>query len=157
MRDVRARRIPSIMNGVTNGRVLLLEDDETLRELLADFFSESELEVRAARVFSGVLPLVAGWRPTLLLFDIGLPESDGLESLRRLRAFDPSLGEVPAVAMTAYRFKPTPEEIYAAGFDELLEKPFGIEALLTIIDVARGPATGRRVRDASHVDTRLFA
>jgi two-component system cell cycle response regulator DivK len=60
--------------------------------------------------------------PDLVLLDISLPEMDGTEVLRRLRA-DPAVPRVPVLALTAHAMRGDRQRLLAAGFDEYVVKP----------------------------------
>ena len=68
-------------------------------------------------------------RPDLVLLDVSLPEMDGTEVLRRLRA-DPCLRELPVLALTAHAMAGDREKYLAAGFDDYVSKPIIDERLL---------------------------
>ena len=68
-------------------------------------------------------------RPDLVLLDVSLPEMDGTEVLRRLRA-DPCLRELPVIALTAHAMAGDREKYLAAGFDDYVSKPIIDERLL---------------------------
>jgi len=60
--------------------------------------------------------------PDLVLLDISLPEMDGTEVLRRLRA-DPAVSHIPVLALTAHAMRGDRQRLLAAGFDEYVLKP----------------------------------
>jgi len=68
-------------------------------------------------------------KPDLVLLDVSLPEMDGTEVLRRLRA-DPCLRELPVLALTAHAMAGDREKYLAAGFDDYVSKPIIDERLL---------------------------
>jgi two-component system cell cycle response regulator DivK len=68
-------------------------------------------------------------RPDLVLLDVSLPEMDGTEVLRRLRA-DPAATDVPIVALTAHAMSGDRETYLALGFDDYVAKPIVDEQLL---------------------------
>jgi len=70
--------------------------------------------------------------PALILMDIQMPELDGLEATRRLRA-DPRCAEIPIVALTALAMPGDRERCLAAGANEYLCKPVGLENLADLI------------------------
>lgn len=93
-------------------------------------------------------------RPNLVLLDVSLPEMDGLEVLARMRA-EPSLRDVPVVALTAHAMAGDRERYLAAGFDDYVPKPLvddrvlvsAIERLLVRETLSNGGG-----RDASQGD-----
>jgi len=68
--------------------------------------------------------------PDLVLLDISLPDMDGMEVLRRIRA-DTALKEIPVIALTAYNTAGDREKFLAAGFTDYLTKPILEEVVLT--------------------------
>jgi two-component system, cell cycle response regulator DivK len=68
-------------------------------------------------------------KPDLVLLDISLPEMDGTEVLRRIRA-DETLRHLPVIALTANAMAGDREEYIAGGFDDYVAKPIVDEALL---------------------------
>ncbi|MGH7655712.1 MAG: response regulator [Gemmatimonadaceae bacterium] len=68
-------------------------------------------------------------RPDLILLDISLPEMDGLEVLRRIRA-DEALRDLPVIALTAHAMAGDRARLLAAGFDDYVTKPIADETLL---------------------------
>ena len=67
--------------------------------------------------------------PAIILLDFSLPEMDGEEVLRRLRA-DPALGRIPVVVLTAHAMTGDRERFLAMGFDGYVTKPIVDETLL---------------------------
>jgi CheY-like chemotaxis protein len=68
-------------------------------------------------------------RPDLVLLDVSLPEMDGTEVLRRMRA-DEGLRSLPVIALTAHAMAGDREKFLAAGFDDYITKPIVDEQLL---------------------------
>jgi CheY-like chemotaxis protein len=115
-------------------RVLVVEDNEDVRESLRLFLSLSGYEVREAADGAEGLHRALLWRPDAVISDIGLPGLDGRELARRLRR---CLGEgVLLVALTGFD-EPQDEGLSAAaGFDHHLAKPAGPEDLLALLGEA---------------------
>jgi CheY-like chemotaxis protein len=78
--------------------------------------------VKTARTSHEALATAAAWRPDAVLLDIGMPELDGYEVARRLRA-DPTLAPLRLVAVTGYGQPEDRRRALDAGFDDHLVKP----------------------------------
>jgi CheY-like chemotaxis protein len=109
-------------------RLALVEDNADNRllvhALLDDRYAVTDYETGAA-----ALAGIGASRPDLVLLDVSLPELDGTEVLRRLRA-DPALAGLPVVALTAHAMAGDREKYLALGFDDYVAKPIVDEQLL---------------------------
>jgi CheY-like chemotaxis protein len=114
-------------------RVLLVEDSANLRHLFARVLKGIGFEVCEAANGREALECLAGFEPDVVLTDLMMPEVDGFELIRRLRAM-PSMAEVPIVAMTAAATTEAEREARRAGAPDLLAKPFDSRALLDRLD-----------------------
>jgi CheY-like chemotaxis protein len=107
-----------------NGPVILLVEDNQPNAYLASYLLEAAgFTVAWARHGREALEWTRGSVPDLILTDIQMPEMDGYELGRRLKA-DPRLAGVPLVAATSYAMVGDRERALAIGFDAYLEKPF---------------------------------
>lgn len=109
-------------------RVLLVEDDDAVAGALGAALQRVGLAVdRAADAEEG-------WRKhaqaSLVLLDMGLPDSDGLALARRIR----SASEVPIIAVTARRAEASVVAALQAGVDDYVTKPYSTQVLLARID-----------------------
>ena len=73
--------------------------------------------------------MAAAHRPDLILMDIQLPELDGYEATRRIKA-DPACAGIPIIAVTSYALSGDEAKTRAAGCDGYVAKPFSPRALL---------------------------
>jgi two-component system cell cycle response regulator DivK len=109
-------------------RIAVVEDNPDnrllLQVLLADRYIITEYVSGAEAVAR-----IPAERPDLVLLDISLPELDGYEVLRRLRA-DPATAGIPVIACTAYAMAGDRAQFLAEGFDEYLTKPIVDESHL---------------------------
>jgi PAS domain S-box-containing protein len=114
--------------------VLCIEDNPVNAELLLAFLSNRPgVQVRIERSGATGLDAARLRRPGLVLLDIQLPDMDGHQVLKALRA-DPDLATVPVIALTADALPEDIERGLAAGFDRYLLKPLDLAALETAID-----------------------
>jgi two-component system response regulator VanR len=110
--------------------ILIVEDDTTIREGVAEFLKENDYEVFCAGDGEAALELLKNTNIHLALLDIMLPGKSGLEVLTELRTFS----DLPVIMLTAI----TDEEIQVKTFDELADdyicKPFSLILLLKRIE-----------------------
>jgi CheY-like chemotaxis protein len=105
-------------------RVLVVEDDEDTREVLTLGLVLYGADVVAVGSAAAAMAELEKSAPDVILSDIGLPDQDGLEMIRRVRQLPPSRGGcVPAVAVTAYTLSDDAEEATRAGFQRHFRKP----------------------------------
>ena len=109
--------------------VLLVEDDRDTREMYSEYLSYSGLVVTEAATGRRALERVAERRPDVVVTDIAMPEMDGLELSRRLRAGD-ATWDVPIIAVSGQ----ASERAREAGADVVLEKPCEPDKLLHVIE-----------------------
>ncbi len=119
-------------------RIVYVEDNEdnafmlqTRFELIGDF------EILVAVNGNDGLAMVANERPDLVLMDLNLPDIDGWEVTRRLKA-DPSTAGIPVIALTAYAMSGDREKALAAGCDEFDTKPVDFDRLLQKVNALLG-------------------
>jgi CheY-like chemotaxis protein len=114
-------------------RVLVADDVATNRELLRALLRRGGHEVRLAVNGVEALALAQSELPDLVLMDVSMPELDGMETARRLRALDGPLARVPIVALTAHAFPADVEACLAAGMNGHLAKPIDPAALNAVL------------------------
>jgi CheY-like chemotaxis protein len=109
-------------------RILIIEDDAAIREMLARRLALRGHAVAQAPDGETGLAMIRAAAPDVLLLDHGLPGMSGWEVARALRA-DRALPRLPIIALTAHAGEPTQKEAIAAGCDAFLTKPVDIRAL----------------------------
>ncbi|HEX3758749.1 MAG TPA: PAS domain S-box protein [Kofleriaceae bacterium] len=131
----RDARRPLDVERLRGIRILLVEDDDEARELLADVLAETGASVaRAASAAEGMAQLLVE-PPHVLISDIGMPFEDGNEFLRRVRALPPERGgDVPAIALTAYARVEDRRATEDAGFQLHVVKPVRPDHLVAAIE-----------------------
>lgn len=120
-------------------RILLAEDNEVNRIIVAEQLEHLGFEVEAAENGLEVLSRLDGdsSKPVdLVLMDCQMPELDGYETTRRLRAREAAAGapRMPIIALTAHAFEGEKERCLEAGMDDYMSKPFRIEDLQNLLD-----------------------
>jgi CheY-like chemotaxis protein len=115
-------------------RVLVVDDEPDFRDLLVALLEERGAVVHAAASAAEVLHTLPSLRPDVLLSDIAMPEVDGYELIRRLRALPAeSGGRVPAAALTAYARAEDRRRVLLSGFNMYLAKPVDPEELVAVV------------------------
>lgn len=109
-------------------RVLLVEDEPTLRRVIARNLASRGLEVREAGTAQEAVEAATTAHPDLLLLDINLPDQTGWDVLRELRRRS---SEVPTIILSAVRVSSNRlDEFHPIAY---LPKPFPIDALLRLV------------------------
>ena len=126
-----AGRAPS---PITGKRVLVVDDDDDARELLAITLESAGAIALLASSVREALKLFDQEHPDLVLADLAMPDEDGFDLIRILRARpEEQGGRVPAIAVTAYASGAERDNTLRAGFDAHVAKPYDSGALLTAI------------------------
>jgi two-component system cell cycle response regulator DivK len=113
-------------------RILVVEDNEKNMKLLRDVLTATGHEVLEASTGEQALTLARELSPDLVLMDIQLPDTDGVEALARLRS-NPLTAAIPVLAVTAQAMKGDRERFIGEGFDAYLSKPIDLDELLTAV------------------------
>jgi len=108
-------------------RILVVDDEPSLAELLTMALSYEGWEVRSAGDGTAALRIAAEFGPDAVLLDVSLPDFDGVEVLRRLRAARPDL---PVLFLTARDSAEDKAAGLRAGADGYLTKPFSLEQVV---------------------------
>ena len=106
--------------------VLVVDDDRTVRETLADFFDTLGYSARTAASATEGRQAAAAHAPDVVLVDLRLPDASGLMLLEALRADDPELG---VIMLTGHADVPTAVRAMQQGALDFLEKPVDLDAL----------------------------
>jgi two-component system cell cycle response regulator DivK len=113
-------------------RILVVEDDALNRELMHAVLEGAGYIVLLAADAHAGLEMARRQRPDLVLMDVQLPEMDGLEATRRLRA-DPATAHIPVVAVTAHVKKDDAQRCLEAGCALHLPKPVDTRSLPEVV------------------------
>ncbi|NCC32755.1 MAG: response regulator, partial [Chloroflexia bacterium] len=113
--------------------ILMAEDNEVNIIALGDYLQDKGYRLSVARNGREALEMAAEIVPDLVLMDIQMPELDGLEAIRRLRA-DPVFALTPIIALTALAMPGDRERCMEAGASEYLTKPVSLRGLVYTIE-----------------------
>jgi DNA-binding response OmpR family regulator len=123
---MRSSTIASMPSSDRDPRVLVVEDDEEIAQVLQRSLRLDGYEVRLAADGETALDEASAYHPDLVILDLGLPRLDGIEVARRLRAAD----DVPILMLTARDAVESRVEGLDSGADDYLVKPFERQELL---------------------------
>ena len=105
--------------------VIIIEDEQRIRELAARALAENGHSVSTSATAMEGLHAVVESSPDLVILDLGLPDLDGMELLKMIRA----VSDVPVIVATARGEEPDIVLSLDAGADDHLVKPFSVEQL----------------------------
>ena len=112
--------------------ILVVEDNEKNMKLFRDVLQAAGYRTLEARTGTEAVELATEHAPGLVLMDIQLPDFDGVEALRRLRATEQTAA-TPVLALTAQAMEGDRERFLAAGFDGYLSKPVNVAEFVTAV------------------------
>ena len=113
-------------------RILVVDDDRNTREMLSEILRIYDAEVKTAESVAVARKLYQAWSPTLLVSDVGMPDEDGYDLIRSIRAL-PSGQTTKAIAITGYTRDEDRALALAAGYDIFLSKPVDLDQLINLI------------------------
>jgi len=114
-------------------RVLVVDDTEANIHLMRFILKENGFEVIEARSGTEGVKLAVQEKPDLVLMDIQLPDIDGLEVTKRIRASEAD-GNIPIIALTSYAMPGDRERIMAAGCTGYISKPIDVKTFIKEIE-----------------------
>lgn len=113
-------------------RILIVDDEASIRRLLKTILDTDEYTVQQAENGAEALAGIAKWRPDLVLLDLGLPDIDGAEIIRRVREWS----QVPIIVLSVRSQEEDKVAALNEGADDYLTKPFGASELIARMRVA---------------------
>jgi CheY-like chemotaxis protein/two-component sensor histidine kinase len=138
----RARERPSLtgairLDGVS---VLVVDDEADARDLIATVLRSNGAEVVTAATGAEAVALATSRTFTVMVSDIGMPQSDGYELIARIRGAAGGQGaRLPAIALTAYSREEDRRRALEAGFQDHVAKPVDPETLVRLVDRLAAP------------------
>ncbi len=111
-------------------KVLIVDDDQDLVEMMTDAFSDDgRFEIRTANNGFDAGMLVKEFRPDLVILDLMLPDVNGKEVCQRVR-MDPTMESVKIICISGMVERDKIDELRAAGANDFMNKPFTMDALM---------------------------
>ena len=114
-------------------RILVVEDNALNLELVRDILVAEGFDVLEAADGPTGVAIALLERPELILMDLQLPGLDGFQATQQIRS-DPSLRDVPIVAVTAHAMKGDDERARAAGCDGFVAKPIQVREFVATVE-----------------------
>jgi two-component system, cell cycle response regulator DivK len=109
--------------------ILVIEDQEDNRRIMRDLLTSADYEIVEAVTGEEGVRAAETHHPDLILMDIQLPDFDGYEATRRIKAMS-TLSSIPIIAVTSYALSGDDVKAFEAGCDAYVSKPFSPRALL---------------------------
>jgi DNA-binding response OmpR family regulator len=137
-----------------NRTILLVDDDESLRQVISQYLAQEGYRVVAAGTGAEALRLFYGERPDAVLLDLMLPGMDGWEVCARLR----ELSDAPILLITARTAQEDKLRGFRLGIDDYLSKPFSLAELAARLQAVlsrSGKTTGREEKILTWQDLRM--
>jgi len=106
-------------------RILVVDDEPQITRVLRTSLSSQNYDVRVANDGETAVEIMKDWTPDLVITDLSMPNMDGLELCRRLRAST----QIPIIVLSVRGEERTKVQALDAGADDYVTKPFGIEEL----------------------------
>jgi DNA-binding response OmpR family regulator len=116
---------------VPMSKILVVEDNADTRELLDIYFTNAGFTVATAIDGHEGFQKAQAEKPDLIITDIAMPNVDGAEMIRQLRA-EPEMADTPVLVFTAHG-SATPEKVKAAGANQAFYKPFDFDEMVKIV------------------------
>lgn len=127
--------------------ILVVEDDRAVRNLVTTTLETQSYRFCTAENGSQAILETASRRPDIVLLDLGLPDMDGVQVIRKIRTWS----AVPIIVLSARSEDRDKIEALDSGADDYLTKPFSVQELLARVRVAL-----RRVRDSGQAAPAVF-
>ena len=108
------------------GKVLVVDDELEVRQVLREFLSSRGYDVTTASGGAEAVAIVETIKPDLILLDVAMPDMDGVETLKRIVAIEPTLA---VIMVTANSDIGTTSKLLALGAVDYVPKPFDLDYL----------------------------
>ena len=112
-------------------KVLVVEDDAAISNLIRTTLETQEYQYHTAQNGSGALMEVVSYHPDVVILDLGLPDMDGVDIIKKIRSFS----TMPIIVVSARTEDQDKVDALDAGADDYLTKPFSIDEFLARLRV----------------------
>jgi len=117
---------------MTNNKILIVDDEENLRETISELLIFENFEVKTASNGLNAIELLSDWTPDLIISDIMMPVMDG-HAFHQLVKENNQLNSIPFIFLTAKKEKNQMRKYLSEGADDYIAKPFKIKELVETI------------------------
>lgn len=122
------------MSSMSQGSVLVIDDEPQITEIIEAFLSNSGYEVHVSNIAADGLKLAKQLKPNVILLDIMMPDIDGYSLCNDLKS-DKETSAIPVVFLTGKDRNDDMGRSFKAGGDMFIKKPFSCERLLEILNI----------------------
>ena len=122
---------------MNKAQILVVEDDNAVAKLMAATMESQDYQYRIAATGASAIMEALSYKPEVMILDLGLPDADGIEVIKKIRAWS----NMPIIVVSARSEDADKVAALDAGADDYLTKPFSVDELLARLRVAL-----RRVR-----------
>lgn len=122
---------------MNKAQILVVEDDNAVAKLMAATMESQDYQYRIASTGASAIMEALSYKPEVMILDLGLPDTDGIEVIKKIRAWS----NMPIIVVSARSEDTDKVAALDAGADDYLTKPFSLDELLARLRVAL-----RRVR-----------
>lgn len=122
---------------MNKAQILVVEDDNAVAKLMAATMESRDYQYRIASTGASAIMEALSYKPEVMILDLGLPDTDGIEVIKKIRAWS----NMPIIVVSARSEDADKVAALDAGADDYLTKPFSVDELLARLRVAL-----RRVR-----------
>lgn len=113
-------------------KILIVEDNDLNLKLFRDLLAANGYQTFETKEGIEAIAMTRNVMPDLIIMDIQLPEISGLDVTRKIKS-DPTIANIPVIAVTAFAMKDDEEKIMRAGCEAYLSKPIAIDHFLNTI------------------------
>lgn len=147
---VEEKKTVKVRPHLTSARILLVEDNEVNALIVEDMLAETPYKVQRAKGGLEAVQMATEHDYDLILMDISMPDIDGVEACRRIRAARSEDSKTKIVALTANAVVGDRERFLTSGFDDYISKPIRKNALLNAIKDILAESERSTPSEASH-------
>lgn len=143
---------PSAVSIEATTKILVVDDDAETARLVRHWYKDRPVEILEAEDGEEGIRRAVAEKPDIILMDVMMPRTNGIEASRRLKA-DPATSGIPVILLSARREARTKREGFDAGIDQYVEKPFDLDEVdARIRSMIEKRKTYRKLEEEATVD-----